>query len=55
MFKKSYELYSLFWGINLKLVNLGDVKKIGDNQIDKNDTQPSFAKASEGQGKGVLG
>jgi len=27
MFKKAYELYSLFWGINLKLVNIGDVKK----------------------------
>jgi hypothetical protein len=35
MFKKAYELYSLFWGINLKLVNLGDVKKIDDNQIKK--------------------
>lgn len=37
LFKKAYELYSLFWGINLKLVDLGDVKKIDDSQIDKND------------------
>ncbi len=37
MFKKAYELYSLFWGINLKLVNLGEVKKIDENQIDKKD------------------
>ena len=37
MFKKAYELYSLFWGINLKLVDLGDVKKIDENQIDKKD------------------
>jgi len=37
LFKKAYELYSLFWGINLKLVDLGDVKKIDDNQIDKKD------------------
>ena len=28
LFKKAYELYSLFWGINLKLVDIGDVKKI---------------------------
>lgn len=28
MFKKAYELYSLFWGINLKLVDIGEVKKI---------------------------
>ena len=38
-FKKAYELYSLFWGINLKLIDLGDVKKIDDNQIDKKDTE----------------
>lgn len=38
MFKKAYELYSLFWGINLKLVDLGEVKKIDENQIDKSDT-----------------
>jgi len=37
MFKKAYELYSLFWGINLKLVNVGDVKKIDENQIGKKD------------------
>jgi hypothetical protein len=36
-FKKAYELYSLFWGINLKLVNLGEVKKIDENQIDIKD------------------
>ena len=38
MFKKAYELYSLFWGINLKLINFGEVKKIEDNQINKKDT-----------------
>ena len=37
MFKKAYELYSLFWGINLKLVNVGEVKKVEDNQIDRKD------------------
>ncbi|OGZ83544.1 MAG: hypothetical protein A2401_03495 [Candidatus Staskawiczbacteria bacterium RIFOXYC1_FULL_38_18] len=36
-FKKSYQLYSLFWGLNLKLINMGEVKKIEDNQIDKKD------------------
>lgn len=38
LFKKAYELYSLFWGINLKLVDVGEVKKISENQIDKKDT-----------------
>ena len=39
MFKKSYELYSLFWGLNMKLVDLGDIKKIDDDAIDKNDKE----------------
>jgi len=33
MFKKSYDLYSLFWGLNMKLVDLGEVKKIDDDAI----------------------
>ncbi len=37
LFKKAFELYSLFWGINLKLVDIGEVKKIDDNQINKKD------------------
>ncbi|MFH1781678.1 MAG: hypothetical protein ABH835_03650 [Patescibacteria group bacterium] len=37
LFKKAYDLYSLFWGLNLKLLDLGEVKKIGDGQIDKKD------------------
>jgi hypothetical protein len=37
LFKKAYELYSLFWGINLKLIDLGEVKKIDENQIDTKD------------------
>lgn len=45
MFNKAYQLYSLFWGINLKLINVGDVKKVGDTQLDIKD---------EGK-KGVLG
>ncbi|MBU3895991.1 hypothetical protein KKG36_01630 [Patescibacteria group bacterium] len=34
-FKKSYELYSLFWGINMKLIDIGDVKKIPEENINK--------------------
>jgi len=37
LFKKAFDLYSLFWGLNLKLVNTGEIKKIDDNQIDKKD------------------
>jgi len=49
LFKKAYELYSLFWGINLKLVDLGEVKKIGDNQIDKNDKDKKGIMAKLGE------
>lgn len=41
MFKKAYEIYSLFWALRLDLLQAPDVKKIGDNQInvhDKSDT-----------------
>jgi len=37
LFKKAYDLYSLFWGLNLKLINIGEVKKIDDIQIGKKD------------------
>jgi hypothetical protein len=45
MFKKAYELYSLFWGLNLKLINMGEVKKVGEDQLDVKDESK----------KGVLG
>jgi hypothetical protein len=37
LFDKSYNLYSLFWGINLKLIDIGDVKKIEDGALDIHD------------------
>lgn len=37
LFSKAYQLYSLFWGLNLKLIDTGEVKKIEDNQIGKMD------------------
>jgi len=45
LFSKAYDLYSLFWGINLKLIDIGGVKKISDDQLDKRDKEK----------KGVLG
>jgi hypothetical protein len=45
LFSKSYDLYSLFWGINLKLINIGDVKKIDDNALNVHDESK----------KGILG
>ena len=37
LFSKAYDLYSLFWGINLKLVDVSEVKKIDDNQLNIHD------------------
>lgn len=36
-FKKSFDLYSLFWGINLGAIKTSDVKKIEDNQLNVHD------------------
>jgi hypothetical protein len=38
LFAKSYELYNLFWGINLKLIDIGEVKKIDDDILNVEDT-----------------
>ena len=38
-FDKAYELYSLFWGLNMKLLNVGDIKKIDDNALNKHDKE----------------
>jgi len=49
LFKKSYQLYSLFWGLNLKLIDMGEVKKIEDNQINKTDTDKKGIMAKLGK------
>ncbi len=38
LFAKSYELYNIFWGINLKLIDIGKVKKIEDDKLNVEDT-----------------
>lgn len=39
MFQKSYDLYSLFWAVNMKLVETKDIKKIDEKALDKHDTE----------------
>lgn len=39
LFGKAYNLYSLFWGLNMKLLNVGDIKKIDDQALTKKDTE----------------
>lgn len=39
LFQKAYNLYSLFWGINMKIISAKDIKKIDENALDKNDKE----------------
>lgn len=39
LFGKAYNLYSLFWGLNMKLLNVGDIKKIDAEALDKQDEE----------------
>lgn len=39
LFQKSYDLYSLFWGLNMKVINTDDVKKIDENAVNKHDKE----------------
>lgn len=48
MFDKAYNLYSLFWGINLNVIDLSGVKKIDDKQFNKDDKeQKGFGKLKD--------
>jgi hypothetical protein len=39
LFQKAFDLYSLFWGINMKVINTEGIKKIDENAVNKNDTE----------------
>lgn len=39
LFGKAYNLYSLFWGLNMKLIKTDDIKKIDDNALNKHDEE----------------
>lgn len=39
MFEKAYNIYSLFWGINLKIVNPGKVKNIDEKALNVHDEE----------------
>ncbi len=41
LFQKAYNLYSLFWGINMKIIGTADVKKIDENAMNKHDAVKS--------------
>lgn len=45
LFEKAYNLYSLFWGINLKAIDIGEVKKIEEEKLNKEDEEKSVFKS----------
>lgn len=42
LFEKSYNLYSLFWGLNMWFISTEWVKKIDDNALDNKDTEKKW-------------
>lgn len=39
LFQKAYDLYSLFWGVNMKIIKTDDIKKIDDMALNKHDKE----------------
>lgn len=39
LYQKAYDLYNLFWGLNLNLIDIGNVKKIDDKAFNKSDKE----------------
>lgn len=42
LFSKAYDLYSMFWGINLKIIKTDDIKKIDEEALNRHDTDKSL-------------
>jgi hypothetical protein len=51
LFQKAYDLYSLFWGINMKVIQTGDIRKIDDDALSVHDgeTKESVKKIEDVQ------
>lgn len=39
LFQKAYDLYSLFWAVNMKIVKTDDIKKIDEQAMNKHDKE----------------
>ena len=40
LFQKAFDLYGMFWALNMKLINTEDIKKIDENALNKEDKKP---------------
>lgn len=39
LFQKAYNLYSLFWGVNMKIIDTQNIKKVDEAQVNKHDQE----------------
>ncbi|MDR3582897.1 MAG: hypothetical protein P4L62_00855 [Candidatus Pacebacteria bacterium] len=51
-FQKAYDLYSLFWGINMKVISTDNVKKIDEGAMNVHDKEPKPARNASQAGAG---
>jgi hypothetical protein len=43
LFQKAYDLYSLFWAVNMKIIKTDDIKKIDDDAMNVHDKKNETA------------
>jgi len=55
LFKKAYDLYSLFWGINMGAISTENIKKIDDEALNKHDEEKIVLSADKQGFMGKLG
>jgi hypothetical protein len=59
LFQKAYNIYALFWGLNLKVIDTSDIKKIDDDAINIHDQKkkglPPEAAPQAGRRTGFMG
>lgn len=48
MFDKAYDLYSLFWGLNLKMIDVSQVKKIDDDVLNRDEQSSKQSEVDSG-------
>jgi len=49
LFQKSYDLYSLFWGLNMKLIGTSDVKAVDEQAVNRHDAEKTGFMGKLGQ------
>lgn len=49
LFQKSYDLYSLFWGLNMKLIGVPDVKAVDEQAVNRHDAEKTGFMGKLGQ------